>query len=96
MRDWRKTHPLTLEQRKKDNCRSYAGTYYRRGKLIKENCKNCKNEKSQMHHPDYDFPLMVVWLCRKCHLKHHRFHVSQKPTQLLFSFPTTPTEAFLA
>lgn len=72
MRDWRKTHPLTPEQRRKDNARSYAGVYLRRGKLIPQPCKRCKAEKAEMHHPDYSQPLNVIWLCRPCHLYLHK------------------------
>lgn len=61
---------MTQEQRLKDNCRSYAGVYKRRGKLIQEPCK-CGNPDSQMHHDDYYHPLRVQWKCRQCHLKHH-------------------------
>ncbi len=25
-----------------------------------------------MHHPDYDQPLLVIWLCRKHHKRHHQ------------------------
>ena len=71
MREWRKTNKLTPDQRKKDNCRSYAGVYKRRGKLIQEPCKRCGNENTEMHHPDYDEPLIVEWLCRECHLEEH-------------------------
>lgn len=71
MRDFRKRTPLTLDQRKKDNCRSYAYVYLKRGKLIKEPCKVCGSINSQMHHPDYDKPLLVEWYCRKHHLELH-------------------------
>lgn len=27
MREWRREHSMTAEQRRKDNCRSYAGVY---------------------------------------------------------------------
>lgn len=71
MREWRKTHPLTPEQRHKDACRSYAGVYKRRGHLSPEPCQNCGNPEVEMHHPDYDVPLAVIWLCRPCHLARH-------------------------
>lgn len=69
MREWRKCHPLTEAQRKRDRARSYAGTYKRRGKLIRQECI-CGNA-AEMHHPDYSKPLIVEWLCRPCHLAHH-------------------------
>lgn len=67
-RKWRKENTLTAEQRKKDNCRSYAGVYKRRGKLIQLPCEECGEEDSEMHHKDYDKPLEVTWLCRRCRL----------------------------
>lgn len=71
MREWRKTHPMTPEQRRKDRCRSYAGTYKRRGALIPEPCQGCGNPDAEMHHHDYGRPLDVEWLCRPCHLALH-------------------------
>lgn len=72
MREYRKTHPLTKEQRIKDTCRSYAYVYFKRGKISKNPCEKCGNNNSQMHHPDYGKPLCVNWLCRKCHLAIHK------------------------
>lgn len=72
MRDWRKTHPLNPEQRKKDNARSYAGCYLRRGKIERKPCADCGEAHAEMHHEDYDRPLDVVWLCRPCHLLRHK------------------------
>jgi len=68
MRMWRKTHQLTPEQRRKDNARSYAGVYKRRGILTPKPCRICGDSNAQMHHDDYDQPLMVDWLCEE----HHR------------------------
>jgi len=62
---------LTVDQRKKANCRSYANVYKNRGKLIQLPCECCGKEESQMHHEDYDKPLQVQWLCRECHLERH-------------------------
>lgn len=72
MRAWRKTHPLTGEALRKANVRSYAGVYRRRGLIPQEDCRMCGSSQSQMHHPDYDKPLEVVWLCRLCHLALHQ------------------------
>lgn len=71
MREWRLTHPLDDEQKRRDNARSYAGVYLRRGKLVKLRCETCGSDESEMHHDDYDRPLEVRWLCRPCHLEHH-------------------------
>ena len=45
----------------------------RRGALEKPQCcEECKQKKKlDAHHPDYDFPDQVVWLCRSCHMKEH-------------------------
>lgn len=73
MRTWRKTRPLTAEQRRRDVARSYAGVYKRRGKLVPQACE-CGNPDAEMHHEDYDQPLKVTWLCRSCHLAEHQKH----------------------
>jgi hypothetical protein len=77
MREWRKKHSLTDEQRKKDNCRSYASTYLKRGKISKQDCEICGSPDSQMHHDDYDQPLNVRGLCRKCHLDWHKLGLTK-------------------
>lgn len=73
MRDWRKTHPLSEEGKKRDNARSYAKEYKKRGILTQSPCRVCGDKQSEMHHPDHELPLVVVWLCRKCHLAWHSF-----------------------
>lgn len=71
MREWRKTHRLDSDQRRRANARSYASVYVRRGLLVKLPCENCGDNHVQMHHDDYDRPLDVRWLCRPCHLALH-------------------------
>lgn len=71
MREWRKTHPLNALQKKKDIARSYAGVYKRKGLLKEEPCEQC-GVKAEMHHPDYDQPTLIQWLCRRHHLALHK------------------------
>lgn len=71
MRNWRKTHPLTPEQRLKDRARSIAAVYKKRGKIKEAPCEVC-GMKAEMHHDDYGKPLSVRWLCRFHHLEHHK------------------------
>lgn len=49
------------------------------GKLIKSpNCEDCKIENNSLHghHDDYAYPLIVRWLCSKCHSKWHKLNGS--------------------
>ena len=43
----------------------------RSGTLTKLPCIVCGNSDSEGHHPDYDRPLDVVWLCPKHHKECH-------------------------
>ncbi len=44
----------------------------RDGRVKKEVCSVCGNEKSEGHHTDYNKPFVVVWLCKKHHKEAHR------------------------
>lgn len=63
--------PLTALQNKKDIARSYAGVYLRKGYIKKQDCEVCGSINSQMHHDDYDKPVVVRWFCRKHHISLH-------------------------
>lgn len=63
---------LPATERAKHNARAYARVYERRGKLERQPCAKCGSEDSQRHHEDYSKPLDVVWLCRACHIAHHK------------------------
>lgn len=45
----------------------------RRGRLVKrDTCEHCPSSKRIVaHHFDYDYPLKVIWLCNRCHLRLH-------------------------
>lgn len=50
----------------------------RKGALIRpDKCSRCDNSKQSGHvimghHPDYNQPLKIEWLCRQCHEKEHQ------------------------
>jgi hypothetical protein len=44
----------------------------RDGTLVKQSCEVCDSEDVQAHHPNYDRPLEVVWLCKEHHDEVHK------------------------
>lgn len=61
---WRVSHP------KRRAAQIAVGNAVRDGRLQKLPCMVC-GEKSEAHHPDYDSPLDVVWLCPSHHKQAH-------------------------
>ena len=58
-----------------------VGNAVRDKKLEKKNyCESCgiTNVRIHGHHDDYAFPLIVRWLCPKCHSAWHKEHGSAK------------------
>lgn len=57
-------------------CNTAVNNALRDGRLHKLPCWVCGSENVEAHHPDYDAPLSVVWLCaehhKEIHLKHPR------------------------
>ena len=62
--------------------RYILGNAVRDGKIKRLPCQLCGDEKSEGHHPDYDRPLDVVWLCTAHHKAAHKLanelHRNQK------------------
>ena len=52
--------------------RWYARRMTENGTILQQPCALCGNENSQRHHPDYNKPLLIVWLCADCHRKLHK------------------------
>jgi ribosomal protein S27AE len=42
------------------------------GKLVRQPCIRCGEQKSIAHHEDYDYLLKVMWLCQPCHKQRHK------------------------
>ena len=64
MDEWKAQHP----RRRKANIA--LGNAVRDGKVKKQPCWVC-GAKAVAHHPDYDRPLDVVWLCQAHHKQAH-------------------------
>lgn len=62
---------LEAERKRKAICRSYSKVLVRRGVIKRLACERCGNPDSEMHHPDYNNPRLVIWFCRPCHMAHH-------------------------
>ncbi len=79
---YRQTHsrprsrPLTREQRK---AHARAWNLKKNGTLIPVPCEKCGELRVEMHHPDYQKPDKVVWLCRSCH---HQLHNTLRKLEL--------------
>lgn len=64
-RKYRQGNPVKIKAR---NDSSYA---VRSGRITRQPCSVCGDPESEKHHPDYDNPLEVVWLCRCHHMEEH-------------------------
>lgn len=63
---WNKNNPL------KRRAHHMVQHEVKMGRMTRGPCECCGGGKSDAHHDDYSLPLVVRWLCRSCHLKHHR------------------------
>jgi hypothetical protein len=49
-----------------------VGHAIRGRRLTRKPCQVCANPKSHAHHPDYNKPLEVIWLCARHHKQEHK------------------------
>jgi len=63
---------------KRSNARSKIKYALKTGKIKRLPCEYsvCTNPKTEAHHPDYNFPLDVIWLCRQHHMELHSYEKS--------------------
>ncbi len=66
----------TVEGRFKESVRSKVNSAIRNGTIQKpDSCEECgKKGYVEGHHEDYNKPLDVDWLCKKCHWDKHRLN----------------------
>jgi len=58
-----------------DSVRGISNKFLQAGFIKRpKNCENCGKEcKPDGHHEDYTKPLMLTFLCKKCHFKRHAY-----------------------
>lgn len=59
---------------KKASARLETAKAIRRGDLVRKPCEVCGDHKVHAHHPDYNTPLDVMWLCPKHHSEWHEYN----------------------
>jgi len=74
--DWRRSHKGQAWKaralvRMKASARAAVLRAVKAGTLIKTACEKCNATETEAHHPDYNRPLYVVWLCIPCHQAEH-------------------------
>ena len=80
---YKQANYLLLTKRMKQGARKLAHKAAASGKILKHPCEfaDCTKTKVEAHHPDYDYPLDVLWLCRNHHRELHK-HLSTFPQNL--------------
>lgn len=69
----RKNHKAyRLRNPQKNWCRAKTNNAIISGKIKRQPCEICGNQKSQAHHDDYSKPFHIRWLCRNCHRQLHQ------------------------
>lgn len=89
---------ITPESTKAERVRANGLVNSRRQRgafVVPETCMKCGRVPSRMdsHHPDYDKPDEVLWLCRRCHMRgHHRpeYIADLTPVKLVARDPSLP------
>jgi hypothetical protein len=63
---------IRILKSQKSDTRFLTRNLIRQGVIKKLPCEICDKNKSDGHHIDYEFPLEIIWLCRKHHKAFHR------------------------
>lgn len=77
-RNYRKIHGYSNEKKWRDSnpekvkAERILRFAVKNGLIKQEVCKKCGNERTVAHHPDYNNPLKVIWLCPIHHKDIHR------------------------
>jgi hypothetical protein len=58
-----------------------VGNAIRDGRMTRQPCEVCGQEKAQAHHDDYSKPLDVRWLCTTHHAEWHKHNTPKCPPQ---------------
>lgn len=75
-----------LKLKKQKDATTVVNNALRDGRLSKLPCFICGEIEVQGHHPDYDAPLDVVWLCIKHHSQIHAKYSEEYNIEIMKSF----------
>lgn len=67
LNNWYKEYFSDEARKEKKNVRNTLNNALNRGEVKKGVCEVCQEEKVEAHHPDYNKPLDVKWLCKIHH-----------------------------
>lgn len=71
-KDWNARH-LEREPKNRSKVKRFAQNYALHNLPLEKECEFCgETENLHRHHPDYDFPEIIVTCCGSCHLFIHR------------------------
>lgn len=56
----------------KSKARTMLNRHIHEEKIKRQPCEICNKENAEGHHPDYNEPLSIAWLCRLHHRELHK------------------------
>src|SRR3990167_908208 len=62
----------------KNKAKYLVRTAIKNGRMVRMPCEICADIKVEAHHPDYNKPYDVKWLCKKHHAEEHRIKLSKE------------------
>jgi len=78
--NWRYTKLWAMKNRPKARAHGKIKYLISKGKILKQPCIYCGEEKALAHHCDYNKPLDIKWMCHKHHSAWHRIFISNEIT----------------
>jgi hypothetical protein len=64
---------MRIKHRAKRRVMAAWWTWFKKNKGVKDNCEVCRTKENvEAHHPDYNKPYEVMWLCSLHHKEWHR------------------------
>jgi len=68
---WYRKYFSKEDKNKLKKCRAKLFWAIKSNKITRGECEVCGQKNTEAHHPDYDKPLDVIWLCKKHHTLIH-------------------------